>query len=154
MPRVPAMTRLARFRQTSWGNRALLLEAALLVSLAELAVHLLPFRYLMRLARLPQTQAALTSEPADPAPVHRVRWAVYRATQHLPWRCRCLAQAVTAHVMLTRRGAATVLYIGVRLGGQGALSSHAWLRCGSIYVTGAPVHEQFRVIATFGGGGT
>ena len=146
------MTRLARFWRTSWGNRALLLEAALLVSLAELAVHLLPFRCLMHLARLPQTQAALTSEPDDPAPVHRVRWAVSRAAEHLPWRCRCLAQAVTAHVMLTRRGAATALYIGVRLEGQGVLSSHAWLRCGSIYVTGAPVHERFRVIATFGMG--
>jgi hypothetical protein len=27
--------------------------------------------------------------------------------------------------------------------------AHAWLRCGDLYVTGAPQHKRFTVVATF-----
>jgi Transglutaminase-like superfamily len=148
------MTRASRFWRMSCQDRTLLLEASVLLSLAELAAHTLPFHRIIRLARLLRTNAVLSPKPVDTAPVRRVRWAVRTATRHLPWRCQCLAQALTAHTMLARRGAASTLYIGVRLGEQRGLSSHAWLRCGSIYVTGAPEHQRFRIIATFGGGKT
>jgi hypothetical protein len=138
----------------SCQDRTLLLEAGVLLSLAELAAHTLPFRRIIRLARLLQTEAVLSPEPEDTALVRRVRWAVRAATRHLPWRCQCLAQALTAHTMLARRGAASTLYIGVQLEAQRGLSSHAWLRCGSIYVTGAPEHQRFHIIATFAGGET
>ena len=148
------MTRASGFWRMSCQDRTLLLEAGVLLSLTELVAHTLPFRRIIRLGRLPQTEVSLSPEPEDTAPVRRVRWAVRTATRHLPWRCQCLAQALTAHMMLARRGAASTLYIGVRLGEQRGLSSHAWLRCGSIYVTGAPEHQRFRIIATFGGGET
>jgi hypothetical protein len=148
------MKRLDKFRRRSWAEQALLLEAAMLLSLTQLAVHTLPGRWIIRLAGQQQTETPLAPEPQHVAQVRRVRWAVQTAARHVPLPCQCLAQALTAKLLLARRGIMATLYIGVHRQALGSLRAHAWLRCGTIDVTGAPVDPCFRIIATFGGSGT
>jgi hypothetical protein len=145
------MIRFRKFLRRSWAERLLLLEAALLVSLARLAVHTVPFRWLIRLAGKPQTETPSVADPQHTVQVQRVGWAVHAVVRHLPWECTCLAQALAARLLLARRGIAVTLYLGVRRDAHGAPSAHAWLRSGTLYVTGGPGHRQHQVIATFGG---
>jgi hypothetical protein len=78
-----------------------------------------------------------------------VRWAVQGVAHYLPGRWTCLIMAMAAWYMLARRGLSCTLYLGVRHA-EGRVQAHAWLRCGSMYVTGGEGRERFTVIACFG----
>ena len=127
----------------------MLIEAAILLVLIEAATRTLPFRWVIRLAS-PDGKDSTTQQPADKSSIRRVRSAVTSAARHLPWKCHCLAQALTASLLLAQHRLPSTLFIGVRKDGEGIFESHAWLCCGQIHVTGAPEHLKFNVIATFG----
>lgn len=78
-----------------------------------------------------------------------VRQAVEMVCRHTPWQSKCLVRALTARKMLNRRGYPCTLYMGVKPGADGAMEAHAWLRCGSRYVTGGR-GEGYAVTGIFG----
>ena len=82
--------------------------------------------------------------------IRRVGDMIQTASYHLPWRCRCMAQAIAGKFMLARRGIRSTLFIGVKKNeAKDTLQSHAWLTSGDLYVTGEKGHERFRVITNF-----
>lgn len=141
---------LRKFLRRSWVERLLLLEAVCTVTLAMLAVRTVPLRWLLRRAGEPQTETPSVTAPQYTAQAHHVRWAVSTVVRFLPWECTCLPQALAAQWLLARRGVAATLYLGVQRSVAGAPNAHAWLRSGTLYVTGGPGHQQYQVIATFG----
>ena len=126
------MSRLRHFLRCSWAERLLLLEAALVVSLAGLAVRTVPFRCLLRLAGTPQTETPSAATPQHTVQAHRISWAVRAVVRHVPWNCTCLAQALAARWLLARRGIAATLYLGVQRDAHGAPCAHAWVRSGTL----------------------
>jgi hypothetical protein len=68
---------------------------------------------------------------------------------YTPWNSNCLVQTIAAKLILQRRGVSSTLYLGVAPDTHEALQAHAWLRSGSIILTGAPGHRRYTVIATF-----
>jgi hypothetical protein len=81
--------------------------------------------------------------PDQARAVSRVRWAIGIIAPWMPFRARCLQQAIAARTMLARRGIGSVLHLGVgEKAGSGSgsgLIAHAWLDAGGIKVTGYPV---------------
>jgi len=143
---------VAKWIGFSWEQRLVLLEAACYLTAAQLAVHLLPFRWLApRLGRMGgETNArSITAERQRQA--QQVGWAVTALARRLPWDSKCLAQAVAGKWMLQRRGLPSILYLGIDHGSgeENWLVAHAWLLCGTDFVTGEPRHERFQVLATF-----
>jgi Transglutaminase-like superfamily len=64
-----------------------------------------------------------------------VALAVQRAGTCLPARLTtCLPRACAAHVMLTRRGAASHLQIGVLKTPSGAVTAHAWVDAAGVEI--------------------
>lgn len=121
----------------------LLLEASALLTLARLALVLVPFprigRYLGRL-QPPSPQPALPQAP-DAVPARQVGWAVNRVADCMPAVMVCLPRALAAWQMLHRRGIPSRLHFGVpvRHGGDGGrFETHAWLSSSGIEVTGYP----------------
>src|SRR5262245_42661690 len=108
------MTRLQRLLRCSCAERLLLLEAVLLMSLAELAVRWLPFRWMACVAGTLRGETPATEHPQHLAQLQRIRWAMHAATRHVPWPCRCLAQALSGQVLLAQHGLAGTLYLGVQ----------------------------------------
>ena len=51
------------------------------------------------------------------------------------WESKCLVRALTAQKMLSKRNIHSTLYLGCAQK-DGKMIAHAWLRCGSMYVTG------------------
>ena len=126
-------------------------EAFLLLGVMRAAILLLPFRRITTILGL--AQGATSSMPAvdmtvDPADVG---WAIRAAAARTPWESACLAQALTGMVMLSRRGIAATLYLGVARDeiDPEAMSAHAWLRCGDTILTGAGGVERFSAISSF-----
>ena len=123
-----------------------LVEAALSLTLARLALRLLPFRWLAPSAAEPGPARAGTAGP-DPRAAGVGR-AVERAAARLPWRSTCLVRALAGRLMLTRRGVPSVLCLGVAKD-TGAIRAHAWLVAGGGTVCGGPEAPDYTAIAAF-----
>ena len=147
---------LRGFAQIDGYRRLLVIEAVLCLSIARLALILIPFP---RVAgwlgsfvpptdiRISQSNKTATPEQATLA--KDVGWAVTRAARHVPFKAVCLPQAMAAQFMLRRRGVPSVMHFGATKSVEKPLNAHAWLDAGGIEVTGYPVDERFAEIACF-----
>ncbi len=142
------IARLRKLISLPGRDRRLLVEAAACLVVARLAVLVVPFRWIA--PRLGETMGDSPAEdPADPELLRRIGWAVATVSGNLPWKSRCLAEAIAGKAMLRRRGLPSTLYLGLAKDSQAALEAHAWLRCGSRILTGGGAREGYSVIASF-----
>jgi len=134
--------------QISWRDRMLMLEAALWLAAASIAIATLPFRHVQRMAELPVRRIAL-SPASHAATVRRVRWSIIACARRAPWRARCFQQGLAAHWMLRRSAVASVLYYGAAPDAKRGLVAHVWVRAGDTDVIGGEAAARFAVLATF-----
>ena len=146
---------LLRFRQVDHHRRTLLVEAVAYLLAARLALIFVPFP---RLARrlgtfVPPADARASAQtgntPEQTRLAEAIGWAVTRAARYMPFKAVCLPQAMTARVMLKRRGVKSVMHFGAAKGQDKPLDAHAWLDAAGVEVTGYPVAKNFTEIACF-----
>jgi hypothetical protein len=142
--------KLRTFLLLSWREKALVFEALAWLGLMRLAVLTLPFK---RISAWLGSEGKETPNTPLPEPQAQIAILVARAIRRIqpftPWDSNCLAQALTARRMLTRRGLACTTYLGATIEGQKGIIAHAWLRCGPWILTGASGHRRYKVVATF-----
>lgn len=136
--------RLRRFLQMSHRQRLMLIEAALCLGLARLALLTLPFG---RIA--PWLQRSPDSGSYDAKTVLAVGEAVTIAARNVPWNAVCLPQAMAAKTMLARRGQGSALHLGAAKA-SGKLTAHAWLVAGGEVVVGEAGIADVAPLARFG----
>ena len=126
----------------------------MLLATMRLLLRLRPFKLVaQRLGRIVSPAEARAATP--PASAEQISlaadisWAVTRAARDAPFRAVCLPQAMTARVMLARRGVPSVLHYGATTQGEAAIEAHAWLSAAGVEVTGYPVPARFTEIACF-----
>lgn len=158
------MRRLRKFLALSLADRRLAAEAAVCLSFAQMALAVLPFRWIaLGLGPLAHERTNQTAEPLDPvrsAQLRGIGWAIERTARHLPWTALCLPQALAARAMLGRRGIPATVHFGMALfdnettdqaataGGRRMLA-HAWVTVGKTGVVGTPAAGRFAVVARF-----
>ena len=147
---------LRRFGQIGGRRRALVIEAAVWLLMARVALLAVPFPRLARRlgAFVPPTDERVRLAQRNASPqaarlAEEIGWATTRAARHVPFKAVCLPQAMAARIMLRRRGVASVLHFGAAKGREKAIDGHAWLDAAGIEVTGYPVAGQFAEIACF-----
>ena len=143
------MKALRKLLDLPGADSGLLLEAALILGVARLAIVILPFRHIA-----PWLGVRQSATPTAPLPeaharlVKRIGWAIHTAANHLPWQAVCLPQAIVAKLMLRRRGFASTLYLGASHDGAG-FKAHAWIRAGDVIVTGYQDMQRYTVVSSF-----
>ena len=119
-------------------------EAALALVIAQVAVRLVPFRWLAPCV----TDACL--EPSDTIVAERRAAVAGRLivsmAERLPWQSTCLVRSLAARMVLARMGIPSVLCLGVTTQ-DGALRAHAWLLAGGGIVCGGREASGYRPIA-------
>jgi hypothetical protein len=78
-----------------------------------------------------------------------VKSTITRLAKMVPWKSKCLDQALAAQKMLFRLGLPSTLYIGMKRSSEGQWKAHAWVRCGSSWVIGYRPQEQYTVLGSF-----
>lgn len=134
----------------SWADRALLLEAMLLLAFAAPAIRMLPFKRIGKMASGP-VKGPLLNDTDRAALIERVRWAVEVGSGRARWRSVCFQQGLAAQMMLRRRGVDSTLYFGAapdKKKDEG-LSAHVWVRAGDTDVIGADNASDYATLATF-----
>ena len=142
--------RQSRLARLSWAEWGLLLEAGVWLALVRLALLRVPLKRLAPILARPMTASTHSVDAGTQQMAQRLGWAVRTMSRYMPWDSRCLAQALTVTRMLGRRGIASTLYLGTTRDEANQLQMHAWVRCGSVVLTGGPQSPQiYTVIATF-----
>jgi hypothetical protein len=148
--------KLRRFGEIGGRRRGLIVEAALWLLAARIALLAIPFPTLARRIgvfvapsdeRVTQVGRGRTDD--DVRLAEEIGWATVSAARHVPFKAVCLPQAMAARIMLRRRGVASVLHFGAAKGKEKAIDAHAWLDAAGVEVTGYPVAAQFSEIACF-----
>ena len=144
-----SQNRLSKMRRLSWSDWGVLVEAAVLLAASRLSLLLVPFRKIAPRLGVLHGESSHDVSSANTQWAHRVGWAVRAVARRTPWESACLAQAISAKLMLQRRHIASTLYLGLAKGEAQKMEAHAWLRCGEEVITGKAGHERFSVISSF-----
>jgi hypothetical protein len=139
------LRRVRSFGALSGDERKLAVAAIFWLAATRLALLVFPFAAIRRRVDAIHPDG----RPATPLDVRR---AVQRAARTLPGSS-CLAQAMTAEVLLRARGLPARLTIGVsgaRTSAVAPLDAHAWVMSGEMLVAGDARLEDYRELLTFG----
>lgn len=136
--------KFGRFLSTNGADRRLLVEAALFLAAARLALLIVPFRRIV-----PWLERAPASRSCDGATIAAVGRAITIAARNVPWNAVCLPQAMAAKAMLARRGQGSALHLGAGMV-EGGLNAHAWLVAGGEIVVGEAGIDGIAPLARFG----
>lgn len=135
------------------GDVTLAAAAYVLLGIARAAVLAVPFSWIARAlgAARPNRACSMPVEAGDQHRIRAVALAIVRAAHRTPWRSNCLAQALTAHMLLVVRRIPHVVHLGVaRQEEQPAcLAAHAWVEAGGQMVTGGREAPGYTVVASF-----
>lgn len=127
-------------------DRALLIEAALMLTVASLVIALVPFR------RIAKWASALTIAPRpaqDLAKVGRAGKAIEAWGRRLPWKTVCFQKGLALHWMLQRRDIASLLHYGVDRHAEQGLRAHVWISVNGDIVMGGEIAHEFACLAVF-----
>ena len=111
-------------RRIGVADARLLVEAGSMLAAVRIALWLIPFRVLLRVAWPPRNPRRLHLIPLD-----RIDWAICRASRVIP-RASCLTRAIALHRLAGRYGYPCRLVLGVRRDAAGSFGAHAWAEHG------------------------
>lgn len=131
------MQSLRRYRALPADDRALVREAAIVLTLVRLGISTLRFSTLRDVLDRWIRVFPRTGGDSTVHDMRRVPWSVAAVTRRLPFRSTCLVESLAVDAMLRRRGIASEIRFGVRPPGGGALSAHAWVEHDGAIVFGA-----------------
>jgi transglutaminase superfamily protein len=132
------LRRLAELARLPVAERRLLVQAALLLATVRVALVLLRWPVVRRLA----ARAARPVAGGAPVAAAALQRAVERAGRHVPG-ATCLSQAIALQILLGRRGRTADLRLGVAPGEGRRLEAHAWLEAEGHVLIGAAGRERY-----------
>ncbi len=138
------MRRVRKFFNLSSSEQRLLIKAWILLGVIRLGLELFPFSTLRKL--LNRLRFLMGHSGKDFSEEYLV-WSVAVVSPYIP-KATCLAQALTAQILLQRAGHQACLHIGVNHGIGGRLEAHAWVESrGRILIGGFDLHRYTHLLA-------
>ena len=141
--------RTVKFFKLPRDKQRLLFEAFILSGIGRFAILFLPFNKLAAFAGKYREESHERLSDIEEATIDKIVWAVAVASRYTPWESKCFVQALTGQIMLRRRKISSTLYLGVAKDKEKKPIAHAWLRSGSIIVTGRYGYNSFTQVAKF-----
>ena len=129
-------------------NRKITIESWFFCMWYRILVFHVPMKYLEKHFGNRDEETPMEVERRDYYWAYRVSYETNRIADKTPWDSKCLVRALAARRILKKRGVHTTLYLGVGMEDGKKMIAHAWLRCGSFYVTGG-TGEEFAMVAKF-----
>jgi hypothetical protein len=137
------MKLLRRFLGLGPRDRWATVEAAATLAVIQALLGGAPRRAWQGLVRRACTDPGAEAEQVGAGePLERVLGAVRRVSARCS-RTTCLGRALTAWVMLRKRGIPAVVRLGVSKSPEDGFGAHAWLECGGRAVLGEPEAGQY-----------
>jgi hypothetical protein len=129
-------------------KKTLLLEALIFLAWARI-LKSIPFSRVSPLLGTHMEETSFTHDPSEQRILRNVSDAIYIMSNYTLWESKCLVKAIAAMKMLQRRNIESTLYLGTARDESGNMIAHAWLRSGSLFITGAEEMKRFTVVGKF-----
>jgi hypothetical protein len=129
-------------------ERMLLIETALYLVAARVALKIVPFRRLEPLFNR-RPRAREVSDVERDAWTKKVQWAVVQVSRHWPVQTTCFSRAIAAQAMLRRRGIVATLFYGAGVFPRSGLRTHVWLQDGTDGVIGHLAAAGYHILARY-----
>ncbi|WP_211746780.1 lasso peptide biosynthesis B2 protein [Paenibacillus sp. Marseille-Q4541] len=136
------------FLKQKWAVKRMIVEAILFLGYARV-MNFLPFARIAPLLGTEQQETTYERHPVKERTALHISKVIYMVSKHTPWKSECMVSGIAAMKMLKRRNIESTLYFGIAKNEHQQLIAHAWLRCGTLYVTGAEGIENFTVVNKF-----
>ncbi len=81
-------------------------------------------------------ESGLESLPREYKYARKVAYAVNQVCSKTKWESKCLVRALVAQRLLADKGIDSTLYLGCKETEDHQIIAHAWIRCGSFFVSG------------------
>ncbi|NVO10093.1 MAG: lasso peptide biosynthesis B2 protein [Bacteroidales bacterium] len=140
---------VSRFFRLDRSERKLFILTFVKATFISLLLICIPRRIILKKIGILGVETALGITEENRIVVVKVAKSIRRTVKYSPWKISCFAKGITAKYLLKRKGINSTLYLGVAKDGLDKLTAHAWLRCGSIVVTGKEEMHRFIVVAFF-----
>lgn len=121
---------------------ALLAETLVALVISSLAIRLMSFPRLLRLAR--KQRSANRVAPLEFT--HMLRRSIDAWSLRLPWRTLCFEQGLSAHWILGRHGFSSTLHYGAAHL-EGELAAHVWVKSRDLDVIGCENASDFAILS-------
>ncbi|NGY80490.1 lasso peptide biosynthesis B2 protein (plasmid) [Bacillus megaterium] len=140
--------KLRNFLRLETSQKLLLLEAFYYLGYGRVFKSL-PFSKVAPILGDRMKETSFSPNTYDHVVLNNISHAIHMMSKYTFWESQCLVKAVAGMKMLERRHIESTLYLGTAKDKNGKLIAHAWLRSGSIYVTGSEGMERFTVVGKF-----
>jgi len=112
-------------------------------------VRWIPLRWFTHLLGVNQLKNELEFDKDQLELVQIVKKNLRRCKKIVPWKVKCFEEAIAAKKVLQGLGISSTLYLGVNKSNKDELIAHAWLKNGSIFVTGELGAEKFKIVGFY-----
>jgi hypothetical protein len=137
------------FVRINWRDKILFFQAFFFSGIVRIAILFIPFRVVKKFLGTPKKESSYDIKIEEFIKVKKIAWAVNEASKYTPWEGKCLVKAITAQRMLKGYKIYTTIYLGIYKDEKNNMKAHAWLRSGSVFVTGGFEKDDFKEVAKF-----
>lgn len=120
------------------------------LSIAKLYVLFLPFRFYAKKLGVSQYELFYVDMEKKKKSLVTIKMVIKRMPRFVPWKSKCLDQAIAAQRMLKRRGLPTTCYFGVvKSENHEKMNAHAWIRSGKEWIAGYQPNIPYTIVGVY-----
>ena len=142
---------IRKFLRKPIKEQYLYIEAIFWLGVFRIIILVLPFKFIASFLgnHMVESEKVSSFTPESMKTIRIIATGVRTISTYLPWKCKCLVQAITGKRMLSIRKIESTLYLGVGKDENGQMIAHAWLRVGEHVILGGGGLDRFAVVAIF-----
>jgi hypothetical protein len=124
-------------------EKTLFFKAVRIALWVRLLMLLFRSQKLQKLMGMPHKESSQAIEKTVESVAIKIYRAMRRSSVYLPFREKCLVDAIVTKKMLQKYNIESTIYLGVAKDGNKKLIAHAWLRYGNNFIVGKRGMEKF-----------
>ena len=125
------------------------IEALYQLTRCKLLMVFTPFRHYENQCGYPQSETLHDPLWSALKDIQAISTVLRVLPRYLPWKSKCLDQAMAASYMLKRRKLQYTLYFGLTHAGDKSKRAHAWLRSGKHWIVGYQPHTHYAIVGVY-----
>lgn len=141
--------RFRTFIQLPYDVKLLFFFAVLVSAVSRFALSFVPFKKIRPYLGTPGVESVVDSNIEHTAYLKKLKTALTLCKKYTPWKTECYTMALTGKIILNRKKLISTIYIGFRKDVTNEYEGHAWLRCGTIILTGNNNIASYQVQSFF-----
>jgi hypothetical protein len=137
------------FKRLPADEKKMFFIAIFLVIKVKILTSLFPLRFYSSSLGVQHKSILQTMDGQELTPLYKVLRTLKRTSSYLPFKNKCLVDAIVAKKMLKKLGLGSTLYLGVGRESEKKIVAHAWLKCNGTIVAGERGMERFVAVEWF-----